>query len=570
MSVQYVDTKLLLNCFIAGAKNLNAHKAHINELNVFPVPDGDTGTNMSLTVIPAARMAAETKDVDMGTLVKTISSGTLRNARGNSGVIMSQLLRGFCKTVGNAGTDKIDVFLASSACLKAVDTAYKAVMKPKEGTILTVAKGVCDKIRELAPVTTDMAELLKEAIKCGNDTLQKTPELLPVLKEAGVVDSGGQGLMYFLEGMVDVLEGKDVDLALDIKESQSDRDESLQFTSPLSRGPISTDDIKFGYCTECMINFDKAPTKEQLEGFMSFLESTGDSIVCVPGDDFIKVHVHTNHPGLIFEKGLELGTSLSHMKVDNMREEHEEKLIANASLIASNHAAKETTDKKEKDRRKSVAFVAVCCGKGFKRIFEEIGDTYVLEGGQTMNPSTEDILEAVYKADADEVYIFPNNKNIILSCEQAAKMSQDVLVHVVHTKTIPEGVTAIINFTQGTSAEQNIKAMQEAIQTVKTGELTYAVRDTLIDGLKIKEGDWIGIGDRGILSVGQIVNDTAFEMLEKMIDEDSSLVTIYYGENMDHDSARMLSDALLRKHPDLSIEVEDGGQPVYYYIVSVE
>ena len=569
LNINNVDAGLLRKCFIAGAKNLDANKAYINELNVFPVPDGDTGTNMSMTIMTAARAVAELDAPDTETLVKAMSSGSLRGARGNSGVIMSQLIRGFCKTV--SGHETIDSGLIAAAFAKAVETAYKAVMKPKEGTILTVAKGISDKVSETAPVTEDVCELMRTAIAHGNDVLKLTPEMLPVLKEAGVVDSGGQGLIVFLEGALKVLDGSITDISLD-DESTGGASQNSELSEAADnasrRGSISTDDIKFGYCTEFIVNLREPLPQEKIAKFKAFLESIGDSIVCVDDDEMVKVHVHTNHPGLAFEEGLKLGASLSRMKVDNMREEHEEKLIKNASKLAAMENLKDSAKKDEP--RKDTAFIAVCSGAGFKKIFEQLGASYVIEGGQTMNPSTDDMLKAIDKVNAENVFILPNNKNIILAAEQAARINTDVKIHVVPTKTIPQGISAMINFTEGMSADENMEAMTEGIAAVKTGEVTYAVRNTVIDGMDIKEGDIMGIGDRGILAVGKILNDTTIAMLDKMVDDETSMVTVYAGEGIDDEAAGMLLERINEKYPDIDTELERGEQPVYYYIISAE
>ena len=575
MNINSIDAELLKKCFIAGAKNLDANKAYINELNVFPVPDGDTGTNMSMTIMTAAKAVAELGSDDTASLVKAMSSGSLRGARGNSGVIMSQLIRGFCKAVGDS--EEIDSALINAAFTRAVETAYKAVMKPKEGTILTVAKGISDKVSEIAPVTEDLCELMTEAVAHGHAVLEKTPEMLPVLKEAGVVDSGGQGLIVFLEGALDVLLGKNVDLSLDEKTGTSNASALSEAADAASRrGSISTDDIKFGYCTEFIVNLKEPLPAERVLEFKAFLESIGDSIVCVDDDEMVKVHVHTNHPGLAFEEGLKLGYSLSRMKVDNMREEHEEKLIQNASRIAAMEKLKaddsenEAHGNEKKGERKKSAFIAICSGSGFKAIFEQLGASYVIEGGQTMNPSTDDILKAIDEVYAEDVYILPNNKNIILAAEQAAKINTEIGIHVVPTKTIPQGIAAMINYTEGAAVEDNMEAMTEAIGTVKTGEVTYAVRNTVIDGVSIKEGNIMGIGDRGILAVGEVLNDTALAMIDKMTDEDTSMVTVYAGEGIDDEAAQLLIDRINEKYPDIDTELERGEQPVYYYIVSAE
>ncbi len=573
MHITLIDAGLLKKCFIAGAKNLDANKEYINELNVFPVPDGDTGTNMSMTIMSAARAIDELEDPDMRSLVKAMSSGSLRGARGNSGVIMSQLIRGFCKAVDDNET--IDAALAQAAFTRAVETAYKAVMKPKEGTILTVARGMSEKVEELAPEAEDLTALLGDTVSCGREVLANTPELLPVLKEAGVVDSGGQGLIVFMEGVLAVLEGREVDLSLSspagTHPGAADLDSlAARADAAMGRGKISTDDIKFGYCTEFIVNLPEPLPDEKVLQFKAFLESIGDSIVCVADDEMIKIHVHTNHPGQAFEKGLEMG-SLSRMKVDNMREEHEEKLIRNASKIAAMEKLKTSEEEaKKKAPKKPVGFVTVCSGSGLKKIFEELGADYVIQGGQTMNPSTDDMLNAIEAVHAEDVFILPNNKNIILAAEQAAKICTDSRIHVIPTKTIPQGITALINYRDGAPAEENVQAMSESLSTVRSGEVTYAVRNTQVDGREIREGDIMGIGDRGILAVGEVLNDTTMEMLKEMVDEYTSIITVYSGEGIDDEAAGMLCDRIREAWPDTDVEYERGEQPVYYYIISAE
>ena len=557
-----IDAGMLKKCFIAGANNLEKNKEYINELNVFPVPDGDTGTNMSMTIMTAARALSELgDDTDMKTLAKAMAGGSLRGARGNSGVIMSQLIRGFCKAVEN--NDQIDPALAAAAFRRGAETAYKAVMKPKEGTILTVAKGMADRIGEIAEGYDSMAELMEAVIEHGDAVLEQTPEMLPVLKEAGVVDSGGQGLMVFLKGALAVLQGKEVDTVLETAAASP--------AQSAERARISTDDIKFGYCTEFIVNLNEPLSQEKLDEFKGFLESIGDSVVCVADDDLVKVHVHTNHPGQAFEKGIEIGASLSRMKVDNMREEHEEKLIKNASAAAAVKDKEETDVRPVKDGpRKPAAFISVCSGEGLKKIFEGLGADYVIGGGQTMNPSTDDILTAVDSVHAETVFVLPNNKNIILAAEQAARINTDVRILVVPTKTIPQGITALINYIEGLSDDENLEAMSASISEVKSGELTYAVRNTMIDGVEIREGNIMGIGDRGILAVGEVLNDTALEMIEKMVDDCTSIITVYAGEGIDDSSAGMLCDSIRSAYPDIDVDCERGDQPVYYYIISVE
>ena len=563
--MESISADILKKCFIAGAKNLEANKEYINELNVFPVPDGDTGTNMTMTVMSAAKAVSEVEEPSMKAVCKAISGGSLRGARGNSGVILSQLLRGFCKVAEEK--EELDAELLSEAFQKASETAYKAVMKPKEGTILTVARGMSEKAAEISGSVKDLEEFLKLIIEHGDEVLRSTPELLPVLKEAGVVDSGGQGLMTMLKGILAALQGKEVDLRLDTSAP------SANYTLETERRHISTDDIKFGYCTEFLVQGDHEFSASEVSGLSAFLESIGDSIVCVADDDIIKVHVHTNHPGLAFEEGLKIG-SLSRMKVDNMREEHEEKLIKDASKIAAMqklHQAEEKLDQKpRKQEHKEAGFIAVCAGEGLSEIFSGLGANFVIEGGQTMNPSTEDILNAIDIVNADNIFILPNNKNIILAAEQAAKINKDVNIFVIPTKTIPQGITALINYCDGVDAEENARAMTESLGTVRSGQVTYAVRHTQVDGKEINEGDIMGIGDRGILAVGQILNATALDLIKAMADEESELVTVYRGEDVKEEDAELLCEGIRKEFPDMEVELQYGGQPVYYYILSVE
>ena len=564
--MQSMDAELLKRCFIAGANNLERNKEYINELNVFPVPDGDTGTNMTMTIQSAAKAVAAIEEPDMASVCKAISSGSLRGARGNSGVILSQLLRGFCRVVMEQ--EAINTAVLAQAFVKASETAYKAVMKPKEGTILTVAREMADRMKELAPQKEDVRELLGEVVAWGDEALARTPEQLPVLKEAGVVDSGGQGLMTALKGALAVLEGKETGEAL-LSAGESAGTVSERAVS----GKLSTDDIRFGYCTEFIVNLAKPLSEEELSGFKAFLESIGDSIVCVADEDMVKVHVHTNHPGQAFEKGLTYG-SLSRMKVDNMREEHEEKLIKDASKIAAMEKlrgdSQTAAEKPARQPHKETAFIAVCAGAGLAEIFRGLGADYVIEGGQTMNPSTEDLLEAIEMVNADHVFILPNNKNIILAAEQAAGIQEGTKLYVIPTKTIPQGITALINYNEGSSPEENAEAMKESLASVRSGEVTYAVRNTSVEGREIREGDIMGIGDSGILAVGPILNETTLEMLKKMTAEDSELITVYRGEDVEEADAEALCSDIRSAFPQCEVELQDGGQPVYYYILSVE
>ncbi len=562
-----MDAALLKRCFLAAAKNLENNKEYINELNVFPVPDGDTGTNMTMTIVSAAKAVSECPD-DMGAVCHAISQGSLRGARGNSGVILSQLLRGFTKAIREH--EEIDSSLMAAAFKRAVETAYKAVMKPKEGTILTVAKGMSEKASELCEGNDDLLSILEETVRYGDEVLQRTPDMLPVLKEAGVVDSGGEGLMTAMKGALRAILSPEE--SYDELFEASEKDSSGSAGAAVSeRKAISTDDIKFGYCTEFIINLERPMSEEEEADFKSFLESIGDSIVCVADDEMVKVHVHTNHPGQAFEKGLCYG-SLSRMKVDNMREEHEEKLIKDASRIAAEAAERKESEKAPElpSEHKENGFVTVCAGAGLSEIFKGLGADYVIEGGQTMNPSTEDILEAVEKVNADNIFVLPNNKNIILAAEQAAKIADGKNITVINTKTVPQGISAIIGYGEAMSPEENKEAMEEAAQSVKTGQVTYAVRNTSALGKEIKEGDIMGIGDRGILAVGEILNPTTLDMLKAMVDEDSELITVYRGEDVKEEDAEALCEDIRNAFPECEVELQYGGQPVYYYIVSVE
>lgn len=555
-----IDAKGLQKAFLAGAKGLDAKKEWINELNVFPVPDGDTGTNMTMTIMAAAREVAAIENPTMASLAKAISSGSLRGARGNSGVILSQLFRGFTKEIKTL--DIITTTTLANAFVRATETAYKAVMKPKEGTILTVAKGMADKAVELVTETEDIIEFAKKIIAHGDYVLSQTPEMLPILKQAGVVDSGGQGLMQVMKGALDGLLGKEVDLSV------------VETTSPVSSPSADTQvleeaDIKFGYCTEFIINVEKTYGDKEEKSFKTYLESIGDSIVVVSDDDVVKVHVHTNDPGLAIQKALTYG-SLSRMKIDNMREEHQERLFKNAEKVGNQSSSDISVANQEPAQKKEYGFIAVSIGKGFGEIFEGIGTDYLIEGGQTMNPSTEDMLNAIEKVNAQTIYILPNNSNIILAAEQAASLVKDKQIIVVPSKTVPQGITAIINFAPDLSPEENKEAMIEEMRQVKTGQITYAVRDTVIDDKEIRQGNIMGIGDKGILCVGQSVKETALDTLKAMTDETSELITIYYGADITQETAENLLEKVQETYPDCEVELHNGGQPIYYYLMSVE
>ncbi len=554
-----INAQMIAKMFLGGAKNLESKKEWINELNVFPVPDGDTGTNMTLTITAAAGEVSGLSELNMETLAKCISSGSLRGARGNSGVILSQLLRGFTK--GIKDQEELDVIDLANAMQKAVETAYKAVMKPKEGTILTVAKGAALKAAELAQTMEDVEEFCRLVIKEAEAVLARTPEMLPVLREAGVVDSGGQGLVEVLKGAYDALLGKEVDYSFEAPKKESTVRISAQTEA----------DIRFGYCTEFIIMLEKAYDEKTELDFKAFLESIGDSIVVVSDDDIVKVHVHTNDPGLAIQRALTYG-SLSKMKIDNMRLEHEEKLIKDASRIAKEQEQERKTKSEEKkeEPRKEMGFISVSIGEGVGEIFKGLGVDYLIEGGQTMNPSTEDMLEAIDKVHADNIFILPNNKNIILAANQASFLTSDKKVIVIPTKTIPQGITAMVNYIPEETPKQNEVRMQAEIQNVKTGQVTYAVRDTKIDDKEIHLGDIMGIGDDGILAVGKETLDTALQMMEELVDDASEIIGIYYGEEVSEEDAQALGDQIAEKYPDTEVEVHYGGQPIYYYVISVE
>ena len=560
MATKTINVDVLAKMFLAGAQNIEARKEYINELNVFPVPDGDTGTNMSMTIMSAAKEVTALNNPEMKDLAKAISSGSLRGARGNSGVILSQLLRGFTKAIKEE--KEIDVLALAAACQRARDTAYKAVMKPKEGTILTVASGIATKAAEMAEETDDLEVFIPAVIEYAEEVLNKTPEMLPVLKEAGVVDSGGQGLLEVIKGGYDAFLGKEIDYS-SIKPSTS--------VTVNKVNAEDTADIKFGYCTEFIILTEKEFTEEDEHEFKKFLSSIGDSIVCVADDDVVKIHVHTNDPGLAIQKALTYG-QLSKMKIDNMREEHQEKLIRDAEKLAEEQAKEEAAyeEKKTAEPRKAMGFITVSIGAGMNEIFKELGADYIIEGGQTMNPSTEDMLNAIDQVNADMVFILPNNKNIILAANQAKSLVEDKEIIVIPTKTVPQGITAIINFMPDADAKTNEEAMLEEIKNVKTGQMTYAVRDTHIDDKEIHEGDIMGIGDSGILAVGKDLEETTKELIANLVDEDSELISIYYGEEVSEEEAEKFAGEIEELYPDVDVDIQFGGQPIYYYVLAVE
>ncbi len=553
MVINTIDASMLKKMFLAGAQRLDSKKEWINELNVFPVPDGDTGTNMTMTIMAAAREVQAIENPTMENLAKAISQGALRGARGNSGVILSQLFRGFCREIKEV--EYIDAHVLAMALDRASETAYKAVMKPKEGTILTVAKGMSTKALTIFEETDDLVEGIQKVLDHGDYVLGQTPEMLPVLKQAGVVDSGGQGLMEVLKGAFDAFMGKEIDLSQTFKPV-------TKVTVPDS--DIDTADIKFGYCTEFIVMLEKPYGQKDENEFKEYLSSIGDSIVCVNDEDIVKVHVHTNDPGLAIQKGLSYG-SLTSMKIDNMREEHQEKVIKDAEKKAAEEKAA-----MPEQPRKPVGFIAVSIGEGMNEIFKGLGVDYIIEGGQTMNPSTEDILNAVDQVNADVIYVLPNNKNIILAAEQAKMLVEDKELIVIPSKTVPQGITAIVNYIDGDSVEDNTETMTEEMSHVKSGQVTYAVRDTVIDDKTITEGDIMGIGDAGILSVTKDISSSTMELIDHLMDDDSELISIYYGADISEEDAEELAAAIEEKYPDADVELQNGGQPIYYYVLSVE
>lgn len=558
MSTNTINAELLKNMFLAGAAKIESQKEYINELNVFPVPDGDTGTNMSLTIMEAAKEVANVATVDVDSLAKAISSGSLRGARGNSGVILSQLFRGFTKAI--KGNDEITVAILAEACQGAKETAYKAVMKPKEGTILTVARGIADKAAEMAEETDDLAIFIPAVIEHAEYVLSQTPDMLPVLKEAGVVDSGGQGLVEVMKGAYDAFLGKEIDYsALKATGEQV-------YSAPVATGPstISAEDIKFGYCTEFIVISEKEFSEKEEDAMKEYLSTLGDSIVCVVDDEIMKIHVHTNDPGLAIQKGLTLG-ELSRLKIDNMREEHEEQIRKEAEKSAETKAV----EAKQKPM-KAMGFIAVSVGEGMNEIFKELGADFIIEGGQTMNPSTEDMLNAIDNVHAENIFILPNNKNIILAANQAASITEDKNIIVIPTSTAPQGITAMINFMPEDTAQANAELMNDEIKNIKTGSVTYAVRDTTIDDKEIRQGDIMGISDKGIKAVGEGISNITKELMEHLVDDDSEIISVYYGSDVSEEDAQLLTEELEGMYPDLDVELHYGGQPIYYYVMSVE
>ena len=565
MEITTINAELLAKLFLAGAKNLEAKKEWINELNVFPVPDGDTGTNMSMTIMSAAKEVSAIAKPDMRSLAKAISSGSLRGARGNSGVILSQLFRGFTKVI--AEYDEIHVQVLADAFQKAVETAYKAVMKPKEGTILTVAKGMSERAAELSDETEDLVYFLEEVIKEGDRVLDQTPEMLPVLKQAGVVDSGGQGLMQVLKGALDALLGKEIDYT--IEETGSSEKPTEGAVSSYNIEAQANQEIKFAYCTQFLIMLEKPITTKQESEFKSYLETIGDSIVVVADDEIVKVHVHTNDPGLAMQRGLTYG-GLTTIILENMKLERDEKISALKEQEMQSAGIPQEQKQETAEPPKDMGFISVSIGEGINEIFKGLGVDYIIEGGQTMNPSTEDMLNAIEKVNAKTIFILPNNKNIILAANQAASLVEDKKIIVIPTKTIPQGITALVNYIPDSTPEENEERMNSEIKTVKSGQVTYAVRDTVIDDKEIRQDDYMGIGDTGILSVGRDLEAAVMDMLGQLIDGDSALVSIYYGEDVKEDDAEAIGAKVEENFPEVEVEIHYGGQPIYYYVISVE
>ena len=563
MEIHELNAFVIRKCFLAAANELASKKEWINELNVFPVPDGDTGTNMTMTMMSAAKEVAALETDDMKVLCKAIASGSLRGARGNSGVILSQLFRGFTRELAAAEKNTVEIPQLAAAFVRATETAYKAVMKPKEGTILTVARAMSDKAEELQNGATDIIAFAKDIIAAGDVALEQTPELLPVLKQAGVVDSGGQGLMTVMHGAFQALSGEIGEVFLENFDA-AQASESRE-AHPIDTSHLDTSEIRFGYCTEFIVNLEHPLSDDEEQAFKSFLESIGDSIVCVASEDMVKVHVHTNDPGLAIQKGLSMG-SLSRMKIDNMREEHNERLIRNASQLAAEEKRKQAASAE----KKPYGFLSVSVGDGLDRIFKEIGVDQLISGGQTMNPSTEDILNAIAAINADTIFILPNNKNIILAAQQARDLTEGKNVVVVPTRNIPEGITAMVSFLPESSPEENLAAMQEAIRHLATAEVTYAVRDTTMDDFEIHAGDFMAIGQNGMLTVEKKVEDAVLNAIEKLTADGKELVTLYYGSDVSEQNAKLVKELAEARFEDCEVELNYGGQPVYYYFISAE
>ncbi|MDO4478343.1 MAG: DAK2 domain-containing protein [Lachnospiraceae bacterium] len=539
MEVREIDALTFRKMFVTGARCLEIQKNYINDLNVFPVPDGDTGTNMSLTITTAAETVSNLENPSVEEVAKAISSGSLRGARGNSGVILSQLFRGFYK--GLKDQTSLTAPIISAAMTKATETAYKAVMKPKEGTILTVAKALSDRAAELCYNEMPLGDFMEAILAAGDSTLARTPEMLPVLKEAGVVDAGGQGLMTILHGAVDAFYGREPEeVHVEMAEA-----------------------VSYPYKAEIVVITDAVMSDRERQVLSNLLDTVGDEVEIAVGGTCVRVSMVTDEPGIVIEKLMTVG-ELAASRVRNMT------IPEGAAAFAVDEAEAPVKEEKAKEPAKPYAFIAVASGDGMAEIFANCGVEKVIKGGQTMNPSTEDFLNAIEEVNAEVVYILPNNKNIILAASQAADLSKDCRVAVIPTKTIPQGLTAVINYVPDRSVEENVAAMTEEIGRVKTGQVTYAVRDTSIDGKEIHVGDMMGINDDGIAAVGQDIKAVCLDMLKAMVDEDAELISIYNGEDLSSEDAEELQGMVEEAFPDCDVELNYGGQAVYYCIVSVE
>ena len=564
-----IDARLLAEMFFAGAANLEANKEWINELNVFPVPDGDTGTNMTLTIKSAVNEVSALGNTDsMKDICKAMSSGSLRGARGNSGVILSQLIRGFGK-VAKAET-ALTIPVLAEAFDRAVETAYKAVMKPKEGTILTVAKGAALKSRELADAGEENLEVFLGAVlEEAEKVLAHTPELLPVLKEAGVVDSGGQGLVQVMKGAYDRFLGKEIDYSALIEKEEPGEEAEPE------KEAQEQEALRFIYKMRMTVLMTKKPSSRDQKEYLEFLKSLGDRVKCAMEGDILHVKVQTNDPGLIIQRSQKFG-ELGEVRLINLKETDSAGKTAPAEKSGSKPKAPAEPVKQAKEQeaakqpRKDVGFITVSVGEGIKEIFRGLGVDYVISGGQTMNPSTDDVLKAVESVNADVIFVLPNNKNIIMAANQAASLTTDKKVVVVPTTTVPQGITAVINYMPDLDAEANKANMFEEIGSVHSAEITYAVRDTEISGIAIHQGDIMGIGDEGILTTGSNVEDVTFESLKMIVEEDTEIISIYYGEDVTEEDAEKLRTRAAEAFPSCDVELQYGGQPIYFYILSAE
>ncbi|WP_422485176.1 DAK2 domain-containing protein [Gudongella sp. DL1XJH-153] len=554
MNTKTIDGYKLKVILESAAFKLEANKDEVNSLNVFPVPDGDTGTNMLLTMKSALKQGLDVQENDAHKVAQAASQGSLMGARGNSGVILSQLFRGFAS--GLEGKKEIDIATFALGLKKAADTAYKAVMKPTEGTILTVARECGEKAMSICNQNEDMVQFLEEVLLHGNDILSKTPDMLPVLKQAGVVDAGGKGLLYLIEGALEAISDEKRSLVVP---SQIQVEPIIE--KPKKRDHIDTDDIEFGYCTEFMINTNYGDVEE----FREQISANADSLLVVGGEGIIKVHIHTNNPGDVLEKALKLG-ELSDIKIDNMRYQHEEVLLKDElSRLNNNNYVNETIN----DEQKRYSIIAISLGEGIDELFKDMNVDVIVSGGQTMNPSTEDILSAIDKTKGEHVIILPNNSNIILAAEQTKHLSERS-ISVIPTKSIPQGISALLVLDEDVELEINLESMINAIDEVKTGQVTFAVRDTEFNGTDIRKNDIIGLSDKDILAAGNDVNTVSQQLIEKLVDQESSIITIIYGSDVTEEQASKLAELLEAKYSNLDIEVVFGGQPLYYYLFAIE